>query len=176
LHLRGLIKITRILEVNYMKLFNFVAGVGAALLVGSAAPLARGQATEPSVPSGSTAIAPAATSPTVPGEKAAPGAPGSGMSHTPAMDKPAAGATQADAKNADYVHKKIADAQAKGKDVSAARMQENMGNAALKKGMNDEAAQHFETAMRSIGEMPNAPGENSGEASSPHKPMPGAVD
>jgi len=159
-----------------MKLFNFVAGVGVALMVGSAAPIAWGQATEPSAPSGSTAIAPAATSPTVPGEKAAPGAPGSSMSHTSAMDKPAAGATQADTNSADYVHQKIADAQAKGKDVSAATMQEKMGNAALKKGMNDEAAQHFETALRSIGEMPNAPGENSGESSSPHKAMPGAVD
>lgn len=159
-----------------MKVLNFVAGVGVALMVGSSAPLAWGQATEPGMPNGSTAIAPAATSPTVPGEKAAPGAPGSGMSHTPAMDKPATGGTQADVTNAEYVHMKIAQAQAKGKDVSAARMQEKMGNAALKKGMNDEAAQHFETALHSIGEMPNAPGENSGEASSPHKAMPGAVD
>jgi hypothetical protein len=159
-----------------MKLFNFVAGIGVALMVGSAAPLAWGQVTEPSAPSASTAIAPAATSPTVPGEKAAPGAPGGEMSHTSAMDKPATGATQADVGNGDYVHKKIADAEAKGMDVSAARMQENMGNAALKKGMNKEAAQHFETALRSIGEMPNVPGQNAGEANSPHKAMPGAVD
>ncbi len=92
-----------------MKLFNFVAGVGVALMVGLAASLAWGQATEPSAPSGSTAVAPAAMSPTVPGEKAAPGAPGSGIStsHTSAMDKPAAGASQGDITSADYVHQKI---------------------------------------------------------------------
>jgi len=171
-----------------MKLFNYLAGAGVALMIGAAAPLAWGQATGPSMPSGSTAVAPAATSPTVPGEKAASGAPGSGMSATnpaavpgsSAMGSPAAAAatstSPAEMKSADYVHKKIADAQAQGKDVSAARMQEKMGTAALKKGMNDEAAQHFETALRSIGEMPNTPGQNPGEAGSEHRAMPGSVD
>jgi hypothetical protein len=78
--------------------------------------------------------------------------------------------------NAYYVHKKIDQAQAEGRDVGAAKMQEKMGDAALRKGMNNEAAQHFETALRSIGEMPNAPGENPGETGSPHHAMPGAVD
>lgn len=159
-----------------MKLINMIAGVGMAMTVGFAAPLAWGQATEPSIPSGSTAIAPAATSPTVPGDKAAPGAPGSSVGVAPAIEKPTTGASRADMTNADYVRRKIEDAQAKGKDVSAARMQEKMGDAALKKGMNDEAAQHFETALRSIGEMPNSSGSNAGEANTPHGSMPGAVN
>jgi hypothetical protein len=166
-----------------MKFFNLLAGAGVALMLGTAAPLAWGQATEPTAPSGSTAIAPAATSPIVPGDKAAPGAPGSGVSASNAaaagseMNNPAApNASGTEMLNANYVHKKIDQAQVQGKDVSAARMQEAMGNAALKKGMNDEAAQHFETALRSVGVMPNAPDENPGEATSPHRAMPGAVD
>lgn len=170
-----------------MKLFNLLAGASAVLMIGSAAPLAWGQATaEPSAPGASTAIAPSAASPTVPGEKAAPGAPGSGVS----MDNPSARGSEMNNPNAAaapgtsgtetvksaYVHKKIDEAQAQGKDVSAAQIQEHMGDAALKKGMNDEAAQHFETALRSIGVMPNAPDENPGEATSPHRAMSGAVD
>ncbi len=169
-----------------MKFFNLLAGAGAALIIGTAVPLAWGQATEPAAPNGSTATAPLATSPTVPGEKAAPGAPGSGVS----VDNPAAAGSEMNNPNAmaasgasgtgtvssTYVHKKIDEAQAQGKDVSAARMQERMGEAALKKGMNDEAAQHFETALRSIGMTPNAPDENPGEGSSPNRAMPGAVD
>jgi hypothetical protein len=166
---------TGILEVMLMKLFNFMAGVGVAVMLGATAPLAWGQATEPSLPSGATAIAPAATSPIVPGEKAAPGAPGSEVSPSDPAAARLTGSSHAEMVNSQYVHMKIEQARAQGKDVSAARMQEQMGNAALKKGNNDRAAQHFDTALRAIGEMPSAPGEDSGGFSPDHQ-MRGAVD
>jgi hypothetical protein len=155
-----------------MKLANRFATAGIVLTIGLAAPLARGQMTEPGMSNGSPAIAPAATSPTVPAEKAAPGPPGSAVS----ADKSDAtmGSSQEDIYTEDYVAKKIADAQLQGKDVSTAKAQEAMGEAALKKGMNDEAAQHFETALRSIGVMPNSSSSNTGESGSPHRMMPGS--
>ena len=170
-----------------MKLINYIAGAGIAALIGVTGPFAWCQVSEPSAPNGATAIAPAATSPTVPAEKAAPGAPGSGTDSNPAAagsnamandpaEHSAAGVSDKDMINSEYVHNKIAQAQSKGRDVSAAQLQAAMGDAAMKKGMSDEAAQHFETALRSIGEMPNGPGENPGEAGSPHAPMPGSVD
>ncbi len=157
-----------------MKLANCFASAGIALMLGIAVPSAWGQATGPAAP-GAAALAPAATSPTVPGEKAAPGAPGSGMSADRSMAA-APGSSAPDKMSADYVAKKITEAQGQGKDVTAAKAQQAMGEAALKKGMNDEAAQHFDTALRSIGVMPNAPGETAGEANSGHQAMPGAVN
>jgi hypothetical protein len=157
-----------------MKLVNCLASAGVALMLGIAIPPAWGQATEPAAPSAGT-VAPSAASPTVPGEKVAPGAPGSGMSAGMPMAD-ASGTSQSDKMSADYVATKIGEAQAQGMDVSAAKAQQAMGEAALKKGMNNEAAQHFETALRSIGVMPNAPGETAGEATSGHHKMPGAVD
>jgi hypothetical protein len=171
-----------------MKLINCLAGAGIIAMLGATAPFAWCQATDPNVSNAAASIAPAATSPTVPAEKAAPGAPGSSVDSASAAaagtavtannpaEQTAAGVSNKDMINSEYVHNKIAQAQSQGKDVSAARMQEAMGDAAMKKGMSDEAAQHFETALRSIGEMPNAPGENPGEADSPHNAMPGAVD
>lgn len=157
-----------------MKLANCFASAGIALILGIAVPSAWGQATEPAA-SGVTAVVPAATSPTVPAEKAAPGAPGSKLGANTSVDA-AAGNSEADKMSADYVGKKIAAAQEQGKDVTAAKAQQAMGEAALKKGMTNEAAQHFETALRSIGVMPNAPGETAGEADSGHQAMPGAVN
>jgi hypothetical protein len=91
-------------------------------------------------------------------------------------DAPAASSSQSDQMSSGYVSQKISEAQAQGKDVRLAKAQQAMGEAALKKGMNNEAAQHFETALRSIGVMPNAPGETAGEGSSEHHKMPNAVD
>jgi hypothetical protein len=155
-----------------MKLTNYVAGVGIALIVGATAPIAWGQVTEPNVINGTTTIAPAATLPTVPAEKAAPGAPGSSTDPgdpdiagaRTAANYPAAqnapGVSDKDMINAEYVHNKISQAQTEGRDVSAARMQEAMGDSALKNGMNDEAAQHFATALQAIGAMPAGPDES----------------
>jgi hypothetical protein len=67
---------------------------------------------------------------------------------------------------ADYLANKIADAQAQGKDVTTAQSQEEMGKAASKKGMNDEAARHFETALRSIGVTPIGLDQDAGEGHS----------
>jgi len=50
-----------------------------------------------------------------------------------------------------------------GKDVTTAKSQEAMGKAALRKGMNDEAAQHFETAFRSIGVIPIGLNQDAGQ-------------
>src|SRR5215471_17433496 len=132
-----------------MKLANCFASAGLALMLGVAIPCAWGQATEPGAPNAGT-VAPSATSPVVPGEKAAPGAPGSAMS----AGAPAASSSQSDQMSSGYVSQKISEAQARGKDVRLAKTQQAMGEAALKKGMNNEAAQHFETALRSIGVMP----------------------
>jgi len=157
-----------------MKLANYFASAGIAVMLGIAVPSAWGQATESAAP-GVAAVVPAATSPTVPAEKAAPGAPGNEMSANTSV-APAPGSSQPDKMSADYVAKKIAEAQAQGKDVTTAKVQQTMGNAALKNGMNDEAEQHFDTALRSIGIMPNAPGENASEGNSGHQAMPGAVN
>ncbi len=163
-----------------MKLFNIAASAAAVLALGAAAPLVWGQATEPGL-NGTTSIAPAAASPTVPGEKAAPGAPGSdaSVSGGSAANEPAGSAgtdDQSEMMNSGYVHRKIDQAQAQGRDVSAAKMQAQMGDAAAQKGMTDEAAQHYQTALRSIGAMPPGTGDNSGQStSSPHAAR-GAVD
>jgi len=135
----------------------FRAGLGAIAALALAAPVAWGQINEPGVPNGTTSIAPSATSPVVPGEKAAPGAPGSGVA-VPAVE---AGHNSAgDTLKSEYVHRKIDQAQAQGRDVSAARIQEAMGNEALRKGMEEKAADHFKTALRAVGQTPDtkAPG------------------
>jgi hypothetical protein len=66
-----------------------------------------------------------------------------------------------------FVDQKIAEAKAQGRDTSAAETQEVMGQADLRKGMNDEAAQHFDAALRSVGVAPNSPGQDSGAAEAP---------
>src|SRR5260370_26527620 len=127
-----------------MKLANYLAGAGIALMLGLAAPLLWGQTTEPGLV-GSTTIAPAATSPTVPPERVAPGVPGI-PANTAKPAGPGPGSFHQDAMTPDYVAKQIADAGARGKDVTKAKSEEAKGNAALKKGMNDEAARHFDSA------------------------------
>ena len=71
-----------------------------------------------------------------------------------------------------FVDQKIAEAKAQGQDTSVAETQEVMGQADLRKGMNDEAAQHFDAALRAVGVTPSKPEKNSGEAGSLHHPMP----
>jgi hypothetical protein len=70
--------------------------------------------------------------------------------------------------SAAFVDQKIAEAKAQGYDTSAAETQEVMGQADLRKGMNDEAAQHFDAALRSVGVPPNSPGQDSGAAEAPY--------
>jgi hypothetical protein len=147
-----------------MNLVKGLAGLGVSLMVSLSVPLAWGQAAEPGVV-GTTAVAPAATSPTVPAERVAPGVPGISP-NTSKPAGPAPGSSRADKTKAEFLAKKIADAQAQGKDVTTAKSQEAMGKAALRKGMSDEAAQHFETAFRSIGVIPIGLDEDAGAVNS----------
>jgi len=56
-----------------------------------------------------------------------------------------------------FVDQQIAAARAQGRDVSAAQTQEIQGQADLKKGLNSEASEHFDAALRSIGVLSNLP-------------------
>lgn len=56
-----------------------------------------------------------------------------------------------------FVDQQIAAARAQGRDVSAAQTQEIQGQADLKKGLNSEASEHFDAALRSIGVLANLP-------------------
>ena len=71
-----------------------------------------------------------------------------------------------------YVDQQIALAKARGQDTSAAETQEIQGQSDLSRGLNTEAAQHFDAALRSIGVMPSHPQQDSGEAGSIHSSMP----
>jgi hypothetical protein len=75
--------------------------------------------------------------------------------------------------NAIFVKHEIAKARAEGKDVTGAEGQYKMGMAALNRGLNKEAAQHFDTALRAVGVEPKAQGQNPGETMSGHTSMPG---
>ena len=75
--------------------------------------------------------------------------------------------------NAVYVEHEIQKAKANGKDVTVAETQRRMGMTALNNGLNKEAAQHFDTALRSIGIEPKAQGQNPGEPEGGHSAMPG---
>lgn len=55
------------------------------------------------------------------------------------------------------VDQQIAVAKAAGQDVSAAETQEIIGQADLKRGLNSEASEHFDAALRSIGVLSNLP-------------------
>ncbi len=77
--------------------------------------------------------------------------------------------------NAAYVRREIAKAKADGKDVAAAQIQYAMGMKNLNNGMNKEAAQHFDSALRAVGVEPKAQGQNPGESTAGHMAMPGAA-
>ncbi len=74
--------------------------------------------------------------------------------------------------NADYVRHEIAKAKADGKNVTMAENQYRSGMNALNNGLNKEAAQHFDSALRSVGVEPKTQGQNPGEALPGHPAMP----
>jgi hypothetical protein len=75
--------------------------------------------------------------------------------------------------NAVYVQHEIAKAKANGRDVSVAENQYRLGLNMLNNGMNKEAAQHFDSALRAAGVQPQAQGQNPGEPIRGHQQMPG---
>jgi hypothetical protein len=77
--------------------------------------------------------------------------------------------------NAVFVEHEITKARAKGKDVTGAEGQYKMGMAALNRGLNKEAAQHFDTALRAVGVEPKAQGYNPGETTHGHAAVPGSA-
>jgi len=74
---------------------------------------------------------------------------------------------------ANFVAEKISEAKAKGMNTREAEAQERLAVNWLRMGENLNAAQHFDTALRSLGIQPNVQGENVGETTTAHKPMPG---
>ncbi|SRR5579871_1483958 len=77
--------------------------------------------------------------------------------------------------NAVFVLHEIAKARADGRNVRVAEAQYGLAMNELNHGLNKEAAQHFDSALRTIGIQPNVQGENAGEPLRPHLPMPGAA-
>jgi hypothetical protein len=75
--------------------------------------------------------------------------------------------------NAVYVEHEIEKAQADGRDVSIADAQFGLAMNELDHGLNKEAAQHFDNALRAVGVEPNTPDQNAGEPIRPHFSMPG---
>jgi hypothetical protein len=129
-----------------MKRANWFAGAGVVLALTFAAPLAaRAEG----------------------GSMNNPAASGGAMAANPS-EQPKMGTSAAAPDKAAYVNQKIAEARAQGKDVTAAQMQARMGQAALSKGLQSEADQHFDIALRSVGA--NESGTSSGEAQAPNGP------
>jgi hypothetical protein len=56
-----------------------------------------------------------------------------------------------------YVDQQIALAKSRGQNTSAAETQEIQGQSDLRRGLNAEAGQHFDAALRSIGAEPHSP-------------------
>jgi len=134
-----------------MKLVNYFAGAGIAIMLTT--PLAWGQ-TIVTAPDGS-AITTTTTTTTTNG-------PAFIVNPDDPVQFPAGGVGMSNASHegavkAAFVDQKIAQARAQGRDVSAAETQEIMGQADLKRGLNDEAGQHFDAALRSVGVMPYGP-------------------
>jgi hypothetical protein len=71
-----------------------------------------------------------------------------------------------------YVDQQIALAKARGQDTSVAETQEIIGQSDLQRGLNTEADQHLDNALRALGIMPNHPQQSLGETDEPHAPMP----
>jgi hypothetical protein len=78
--------------------------------------------------------------------------------------------------NATYVKHEIAKAKANGQDTTVAQNQYRLGLNMLNNGMNKEAAQHFDNALRAVGVQPKAQGQNPGEPIPGHQPMPGSTN
>jgi len=75
--------------------------------------------------------------------------------------------------NAEYVQHEIARAKSEGKDVRMAENQYRVGLNALNNGLNKEAAEHFDSALRAVGVQPKVQGQNPGEPAAGHEAMPG---
>jgi hypothetical protein len=147
-----------------MNLAKGLASVGITMIVGFTVPLAWGQAIEPGV-AGSTPAAPAAISPIVPAERVAPGVPGI----PPNAPRPlglAPGGSRVDAMKMDYSAKKNVAAQTQGRNRTTAESQEATGKAQSKTPIRDEAAQHLEAPLHSIGVMPIGLDQDAGESNS----------
>jgi hypothetical protein len=151
-----------------MNLAKFLAPSVVTIIIGLAPPLAWSQTNEPGM-AGSVPSAPAAASVTAPAERIAPGV--TGIPPNTSMPLGHAPGVSADEMKANYLAKKIADAQAHGKDVTAAKSQEAMGNAALRKNRSDEAAWHFKTAFRSIGVTAIGLDQDAGQSNSDNQQL-----
>jgi hypothetical protein len=144
---------------------NWLAGLGvaAALAVTPAFGFAQTTVYQPGVTTNQTTTTTTTTAPAV--------NPNDPVQFPPGGAGTSSGAQEGNVKAA-FVDQQIALAKAQGKDTSAAETQEVMGQADLRRGLNDEAAQHFDAALRAVGVVPSSPGHNSGEAGSYHAPMP----
>jgi hypothetical protein len=133
-----------------IKSSKWLAGAGMALVLGLTAPLAFGQTTVITSPDGSTSTT---TTTVTTSSTVNPNSPlqfppgGSGNNVT----------SHSENYKAAFLDRKIAEAKANGMDTSPAETQEVMGQAALRQGLNAEADQHFDAALRSIGVQPNSP-------------------
>ncbi|MGO9056617.1 MAG: hypothetical protein ACLQU2_04425 [Candidatus Binataceae bacterium] len=133
-----------------MNIMKYLTGAGVAIML--ATPLAWSQ-TVVSVPGASTTVTTTTTAPNSPPYVVNPNDP---------VQFPAGGVGMSNASHeggvkAAFVDQQIAAAKAEGKDVSAAETQEIQGQADLKKGLNNEASEHFDSALRSIGILANIP-------------------
>ena len=150
--------------MKHLKKTNWFAGLGiaAALAVTPALGLAQTTVYEPGVTSRTT------TTTVTNGPAVNPNSP---VQFPPANVGMAPDSHEGKVKAA-YVDQQIALAKARGQNTSAAETQEIQGQSDLRRGLNTEAAQHFDAALRSIGVMPNQPEHNPGEVGSFHAPMP----
>jgi hypothetical protein len=139
--------------VKAMKLVNSLAGAGIAIMFSTA--LAWGQTIVVTAPDASTTTTTTTTtmSDASPPYVVNPNDPVQFPNGGVGMANP----SHEGAVKAAFVDKKIAEARAQGVDVSAAETQEIMGQADLRKGLNDEAGQHFDAALRSVGVSPRGP-------------------
>ena len=133
-----------------MKLVKYLASAGVAIILTT--PLAFGQ-TLVTVPATSTTVTTTTRTPTQPPYVVNPNDPVQFPNEGVGMSNP----SHEGAVKAAIVDQQIAMARSQGKDVSAAETQEIMGQSDLKKGLNNEASEHFDTALRSLGVLENIP-------------------
>lgn len=134
-----------------MKLVNCFVGAGAALILAASTARAQTVVTEPGTSTTITTTTTTATNP--PPFVVNPDDPVQFPNQGVGMSNP----SHEGAVKAAIVDQQIAAARAQGKDVSAAESQEILGQADLKRGLNNEASEHFDAALRSIGVLANLP-------------------
>jgi len=149
--------------MKHLKKTNWFAGLGIAAALAATPALALAQTTVYAPATSRTTTTTVTNGPTV--------NPNSPVQFPPANVGMGADSHEGKVKAA-YVDQQIALAKARGQNTSAAETQEIQGQSDLTRGLNTEAAQHFDAALRSIGVMPSHPHEDSGEAGAPHAPMP----